>query len=146
MSLQRYSVQAAPEPDFNWLAQKTGCALTSDFNAIEALDEAGHIRGMVGYCAWTKNSVQMHMATESPSVWRTLLRPALEYAFVEVGVGICLGVIPDGNARSLRFAKAVGFREVHRVKDGWAKGEDLVVLELRREDCPLFLSDERRAA
>jgi L-amino acid N-acyltransferase YncA len=140
----RYQVRATT--DFEWLQRRTDCAVTSDFSAIEALDAYGRTRGMVGYCGWTENSVQMHMAVTAPSVWRALLRPSLEYPFAQVGVGVCLGIIPSSNVKSLRFAGAVGFEEKYRIRDGWDVGEDLVLLEMRKEDCRFLLSNERRAA
>lgn len=138
---KRLTVRAAPYSDFKWLAHRTGCAITTDFSAIQAVvlhpeDSTWYsIRGMVGYCNTTRNAVQLHMAVTSPIVWRTLLRPALEYPFLQSKKNICLGVIPEDNAKSIRFTKRAGFTEVHRVKDGWDMGVDLVVLELRKEDC-----------
>jgi hypothetical protein len=134
MTSQRLAVHAAPARHFPWLSDKTGCAITSDFSAIEALDEGLRIRGMVGYCNHTPNSAQLHMAVDSPIVWRSLLLPALAYPFVELDRSVCLGIIPANNLPSIRLARGVGFRPVHTVKDGWTQGTDLVVLELRRED------------
>ena len=144
--MTRYLVQAAPPADYGYLVARTGCALTSDFRAIEAMDGQERIRGMVGYCNWTKSAVQLHIAVEAPSVWRALLRPGLEYPFVECGRRVLLGLIAVSNKRSARFTRAVGFRDVARIKDGWEVGEDMVLFQLRREDCRFLLSDERRAA
>lgn len=128
-------VLAGTPGDFLWLQERTGCALTSDFNAVKAIDARGKTRGVVGYCNWTHNSVQLHMAVDAPVAWRSLLRPALQYPFEERGMEICLGIIPADNKASVRFASVVGFREVHRVKCGWSRTVDLLVLELRRADC-----------
>lgn len=137
-------VRAAPKSDWPWLVDRTGCALTSDFNAIEAIQllpgypeerDAYRVRGMVGYCNTTRTAVQLHMAVDAPCVWRALLGPALRYPFLQAQKRICLGVIPASNPRSLRFAQHVGFRETYRIADGWDEGCDLVFLELRREEC-----------
>lgn len=140
-------VRAAHPEHFEWLRQHTGCLVTPDFRALEAVDGAGHVRGMVGFAAWTENSVYAHMAVETPIAWRKLLRSALAYAFVEAGRGLILGIINASNARSLAFAKRIGFREAHRVKDGVRVGVDQVLLELRREECS-HIQDllKRRAA
>jgi hypothetical protein len=144
--LNRYEVKAATFDDFGWLARKTGCVVTSDMNAIKAIDASGKIRGMVGYCNWTKNCVQMHMAVDAPIVWRSLLRPALVYPFSEVGVGMVVGVIRGNNRPSLRFAKAAGLTEVWRLKDGFRAGEDWVFLQLLKEDCRYLLGNEAHHA
>jgi len=141
------TVQAAPFNHFGWLKVKTRCALTDDFTAVECVDDAsGVIRGMVGFCLWTPNSVQCHMAVETPIVWRHLLVPSLSYAFNEARVGRMVGVIPSHNDRSIAFAKRVGFQETHRILDGWAIGEDLAVLELTRHEASRWLCANRKAA
>jgi hypothetical protein len=138
-------VEAAKAQDFRWLQARTSCALTTDFTALKAVDSAGRIRGMVGFCNNTESATQAHMAVDAPIVWRSLLPAAMHYVFEQCRKDILLGAIPSGNARSIRLAQSAGLREVHRVRDGWAKGEDLVLLELRREECR-FLSKERMVA
>jgi L-amino acid N-acyltransferase YncA len=127
-------VRAAPPEAFGWLEGRTGCVLTRCARAVMAVDASGRIRGMVAYDSWTETAAFAHMAVDSPSVWRALLRPALEYAFVQLGRRLLLGTILASNARSMAFVEAVGFREVHRVRGGWAEGVDLVLWQLRRED------------
>ncbi|QSQ14045.1 hypothetical protein [Myxococcus landrumensis] len=127
-------VEAGHAAALRWLQERTGCVLTGTAKAVQAVDDTGRIRGVVGYDMWTVNAVQLHMAVDSPIVWRHLLRPALEYPFLQAGRSVLLGIIPASNMRSCAMARAAGFVESHRVRDGWAVGEDLVVHELRRED------------
>lgn len=128
-------VSAALPSDFGWIQERTGCARTNGFKAIKATDDAGRILGMVAYDGWTENAVQAHMAVDTPVAWRALLKPAFEYPFIQAGKSVILAIIPAGNARSVNLAKRFGFRETYRVRDGWATGEDLVLLEMRREEC-----------
>lgn len=138
-------VGAASREDFAWLEEHAGCALDEESSAVKAVDTRGRIRGMVGFESWTHNSVQAHMAVDTPIAWRALLPAALGYVFEEAGRGVLLGVIPAYRRDSLRFAQHVGFEVTHRVRDGWAKGVDLLLLELRREDCR-WLSSQGKAA
>lgn len=128
-------VQAAQPSHFAWLVERTSCAPTRGFRAIEAVDASGRIRGMVGYDCWTENAVQAHMAVDTPVAWRSLIPAVFEYPFLQARKGILLAIIPAGNRKSVRLASHFGFHETHRVRDGWATGEDLLLLELRREDC-----------
>lgn len=128
-------VEAATPEDFGWLVQRTDCGTTHGFKAIKAVDDAGRIRGMVGYDCWTRNAVQAHMAVDTPMAWRCLVRPAFAYPFQQCGLGVILAAIPAGNSRSVHLARRFGFAETHRVVDGWARGEDLILLEMRRESC-----------
>jgi hypothetical protein len=135
-------ISAGGTREFDWLKRRTGCAATDDFNTIKATDARGMVRGVVGYCNWTKNAVQVHMAADTPIVWRSLLRPALEYPFVQVGVGILLGCIRSKNASSISLVRTVGFEATHSIKDGHCKGEDLLFFELRKENCRYLLTPD----
>lgn len=142
----RLRVRAAPPEHLGWIVQRTGFAPTGGCRAIEAVDAAGRIRGMVAFDGWTENACHAHMAVESPIAWRALLAPAFGYAFDQCGRGIILGVVPAGNARSCALTRRFGFREVHRIKDGWAEGEDLVVHEMRKNECRWLNGHNRKAA
>ena len=136
---------AAPE-DFGWLVERTSAALTDHATGIKAVDESGRIRGMVVYDYWTPNACQAHMAVDAPIIWRSLLRPAFSYPFEELGRSLILGIIAADNPRSLAMAKRLGFRDVHRVDDGWAPGVPLIVHEMRRAECRWLSEPLRRAA
>lgn len=124
-----------------WIRQRSGAALSSKATGIVALDESGNIRGGVAFDGWTQNACHAHMALDAPIAARALLRPVFEYVFGQLGLGVMLGVIQSTNARSLRLAERLGFRKSYTMRDGWAKGVDLVFLELRREDCKFLRSE-----
>ena len=122
------------QADGAWLTARTGYAPSGDFRALVAIREDGTVAGMVGFDGWTPESVHMHIALEAPAAGRCLLRPAFAEAFAGARTR-AIGVIRGGNTRSLRVAQHLGFREVYRMVDGWAKGEDVVLFEMRREEC-----------
>lgn len=136
-------VIAGGERSARWIEARTGCVLTPQATMVSAVHQVAlspehelqRIRGVVAYDNWTENAVQAHMAVESPIVWRHLLEPAFDYPFRQCGKGVLLGIIPSHNSKSVEMTRSLGFRESHRVKDGWAKGDDLIVFEMRREDC-----------
>lgn len=128
-------VTAAELIDLPWITEATSCVLTPSARAIKAVDGRGRIRGMVAYDWWTKNAVYAHMAVDTPIAWRALIPACFEYPFVEAKREVMLALIPAHNAKSWGLAGHFGFRIVHTVRDGWAKGDDLHLLELRREDC-----------
>lgn len=128
-------VEAAELRDLEWLVERTKCAVTRGMRAIKAVDASGRIRGMVGYDGWTENAVTAHMAVDTAIAWRALIPACFEYPFLECGREVMLGIIPADNVKSWGMASSLGFRIVHRVRDGWAKGVELLLLELRRDDC-----------
>lgn len=139
-------VRAAPPEHWPWLLERVGLAPSVGFKAIEAVDEAGTIKGMVGYCGWTANSVQCHMAVDSPIAWRSLLAPAFNFPFVWAGRKVLVGIVSAFNERSVRMTRHLGFKEAHRIRDGWAEGVDLIVFEMRREECRYLFPSKRKAA
>ena len=139
-----WRVEAASRDDFMWLQQRTSCGMTDGFKAIKCVDGSGRIRGMVGYDGWTENAVQCHMAVDSPMAWRAMAAPAFEYPFQQAGKRVILGLIPASNAPSVKLAKRLGLRETYRVRDGWAQGVDLIVFEMRRDECRWL--QQRKAA
>lgn len=128
-------IRAAPWAHFMWLVERAGCTASTEFKAIEAVDENGRIHGMVGFDGWTENSVVMNIALDNPASFRHLLRPTFEYAFLQAKRGVALCMVRATNTRSARLCQKVGFREAYRVKDGICVGEDMILFEMRREEC-----------
>ena len=99
------------------------------------LFRSGRIHGMIGYGAWTENSCLMHIALDNPACFRSLLAWAFRYLFEMTGRGVAFATVRARNERSMRLCKRIGMREAYRLKDAIAVGEDMVLFEMRREDC-----------
>lgn len=127
-------VRAAPPEHYQWIAARASLILGPHFRALEALDGQGNILGMVGYDGWTPNSCSMHVAIENPIAVRRLLARAFTTPF-RLGRNVLLASVLSTNEKSLKFAKHLGFRQKARIQDGWSDGVDLLILELRRENC-----------
>ncbi len=117
-----------------WLCERIGYMPTLWLKCIANVSPEGKIRGVVGFDAWNGASCEMHVAGEGNWVTRELLRAVFDYAFNVAGLNVLIGMVPSTNARALRFDKHVGFEEVGRIRDG-VPGGDLVILQLRRENC-----------
>jgi RimJ/RimL family protein N-acetyltransferase len=109
---------------------------TGHFKGIVQLNDYYEIVAAVGYDHWTPNSVQLHIWIPRPAeMCRTFLREGFRYPF-EIGrKGLVVGLTPSNNAAALNFNRRVGFKEVYRMKDAWDKGVDVVVQEMRKENC-----------
>lgn len=131
-------VRAAPPEHYEWIGERARVAIGGEFRALEALD-GGQIVGMVGYDGWTPNSCSMHVAIEKPIAIRRLLRPAFGLVFDPrprgLGLGLVKGHVLSTNEKALKLDLGLGFREVGRLKDGWAVGVDEILLVMRRDDC-----------
>lgn len=135
------SIAAASPEALAWIEERTGVVLTRIARGVMAVDSAGAIKGVVAFDGWTPALAHAHMAVEYPAVWRQLLPEAMHYVFNEANRELFLGWILASNQRALKFVKSVGFRELLLIRDGWAKGDDVVLLELRKADCR-FLTRE----
>jgi len=132
--------------EFQWLVERSGCDITPGFKAIKVVDDSGKIHGMVGYGNWTANAVVLTIALDNPAALREVLKWGFRYPFEQCGRGIALAMVRGKNKRSLSLCNKVGFREVYRVKDGIEAGEDMVMFQMRREDCPWIPQAARKAA
>lgn len=139
-------VQAAHPSHYEWIEKRAGVSAGPMFRAIEAVDSAGRIHGMVGFDSWMPNSATLSIALDNPAAFRHLLAPAFRIPFVEFGRGLVQVIVLSTNAKSLRLVKHVGFKETHRVRDGWAVGADLVMFEMRRKDCRWLSENTKQEA
>jgi RimJ/RimL family protein N-acetyltransferase len=139
-------VREATRDRYAWIAQRAPLTAGTEFRAIEAVDAAGRIHGMVGYDGWTPNAVTMHIALENPAALRSLMEPMFRIPFFSLGRGVALASVLGTNARSLALVRHVGFREACRIRDGHSVGVDLVFFEMRREDCRWASESNKEAA
>lgn len=119
-------------PELAWLEQKLHLTLTRNAKGFAAWDR-GTVVGVVAYDLWTANSCHAHMCVLKPIAWRRLV-PLVFTAPFETR-GVLIGVIAQSNIRSRTLAVHFGFKETHRIRDGALAGDDLVVYEMRKEDC-----------
>ena len=106
-----------------------------DTKGVVAEHDDGTLAGVVLLDMWTLNSVQMHIGVVDPMCLRRLHREVAEYVFLTCNRKIMIGLTPSTNKKAIKLNKHFGFEEVHRVKDAVSDGVDIIVLELRRENC-----------
>lgn len=129
-----------------WLTSRAQSNASPDMKAIACIDHTGKIHGMAGFDGWTPNSVVVTIALDTPIAFKRLVWAIFDFAFVQARRGVVLATVKGSNERSLRLCAHVGLREVYRVRDGIAVGDDLVIMEMRREDCRWIAPSARKAA
>ena len=140
-------ITAAPPQMYAWLTSRAQTVAGPEMKAIIAFDpQTGKVGGMAGFDGWTNNSVVMSVALDSPIALRRIVHAAFEYAFLQAKKGVALATVKGSNTRSLALCRKVGFREVYRVRDGIEVGEDLVIFEMRREECRWIPEQMRKVA
>lgn len=129
-------IRAAPEAHVPWLAERANLAITPQLRCLEAMDEeSGSILAMVGYDGWMPNCCQMHVAVDRPFAAKRFLRAAFGIPFIETGRDLVVGWVLGTNQKAIDLDRRLGFRETYRVHDGWMRGVDLVLFEMRKNEC-----------
>jgi L-amino acid N-acyltransferase YncA len=102
-----------------------------------AVCDSGDIAGVCIFDSWTDAAAEVHICIENPMCLRNggLLKEMFGYAFNSCNRAMLIARIPEGNPKSLNFAKRVGFKEIYLIPDAIVQGEGLVGLQLKREDC-----------
>lgn len=126
-----------------WATERTGYEFAQDARGFRAVDKNGRICGMVLFDRWTPNAAQMHVTLDVPVAARCLIEPSFVLPFLVMRLGLVFGVTPADNEHATALAKRLGFRETHRIKDGWDEGVDLIISEMRRDECR-WLPDRRQ--
>lgn len=119
---------------FLWLSKRTHVQWSSDLRTIGLLDKDKNIAAVCGFNGHMGNCCQMHIAIEG-KLTRPYIRACFGYPFKTLGYACVIGLVAEGNKDALRFDQHIGFKEVHRIRQGASGGEDLIILEMRREDC-----------
>jgi hypothetical protein len=129
-------VRAATPQERSLLAGVVGVHLTPEARGIVAMDATNRtVRGGVLYDGWTDTACQVHMATASPLVWRSLLPAVFEYPFLETGRTVLIGNVRASNTASVNLTKHLGFTETCRIPDAAGPGDALIIFTMRREEC-----------
>lgn len=136
-------VEAAPREAAAWLEARAGWRYSDGVKLIQAVDGDGAIKGMVAFDYWTPNAVQGSVVLDAPIAARRLLKPAFDYVFNQCDRRVLIAMVAANNTRSRYLMRHLGFLEAHRIKDGWKVGCDVIVYEMRREECRYL---QRKAA
>jgi RimJ/RimL family protein N-acetyltransferase len=118
---------------------------SADFQAIGRMSDVTHEpMGVVAYNGFCGRVCSMHIAGEGNWISREFIRAAFDYPFRQLELEAVLSPLAATNHRAMKLDTHFGFREVHRVENGWEPGIDLVILQLRRSDCRYLEKDHGR--
>lgn len=130
-------IRAATSEEIDTICDEIGYAPSKHSKGVVIEDDEGMPGAAAIYDHWTHSAVQMHAWSKSPKYIfdPEFCREIFAYIFVQNAMMLAFAVTPCDNSPSLALAKFLGFKEVSRIRDGWKSGTDMVIQELRREDC-----------
>lgn len=117
----------------DWLCTRLERSCSPNMRCIGNVQN-GKIVAVVGIDDWDSASAQIHVAGFGNWVTRDFLWAVFSYAFVQAGINVLYGLIPEVNSTSRRFAKHVGFKESYMIPDAHQDG-GLMLVTLRKQDC-----------
>jgi len=108
---------------------------SNDLRALLWYSKKGTIDWVVGYNNWIGKTVQMHVVSLGEYNPKSMVYAAYEYPFNKWGVSIIFGVINSLNISSINLAVKAGFIEKERWEKMHDNGGDIVLMEMKKENC-----------
>lgn len=129
-------IYATNVEDAKFFCEKTSYIPTFNFRGMKDCTPLGEIKAMVGFDFWTPNSVQIHVWIGNPkNLSRRFIREVFTHLFVTCKKKLVVGVTPSDNSAALELNRRIGFIEKYRISEGWDDGVDMVLQEIRIENC-----------
>ena len=122
--------------DLEYMPSDARPKLCEDTRGIMAIKD-GVPQAMAVFDSWSINSCMIHIWIGNPFVLKHGFAEAVfGYVFSEEsGRELIIGITPSDNEKALKFIRHMGFTDKCKIKDGYAKGVDYVVTEMRKKHC-----------
>lgn len=106
-------------------------------NSVCSVADSGVLLAAALFDNWTHTAVTAHIWANKPQglFSKEFLEAIFSYPFIMCNKKVIVTTTPSNAKDSLAVSRAFGFRETYRIKDGWNDGIDMVIKEMRREDC-----------
>lgn len=129
------------------LLKEIGVQPSADMQAIFwANPKTNVIEWCIGYTSFLGKTCQIHVVNfKKKYTPRRLLWAAFDYPFNQVGVETLIGIVNSNNDLAMKYDQNLGFKEAYRFKGMHDDGGDIVVFEMKKQDCR-FLKEFRDAA
>ena len=131
---------------FGWLEERAKVTLARDARGFEAYRK-GKLVAAVAFDSWSQNACMGHIVIEDPMVLRHyFLQVCLTFAFEHADRGVMIALVAGSNTKSIKFCKHMGFTELSRIREGYSRGVDLILFEMRKKNCRWLLPLNAEAA
>jgi RimJ/RimL family protein N-acetyltransferase len=122
--------------DWAWVCEHNPILRVEDTSGIICYDEITDEKlGAAIFDNWTQNSVQMHVVGNFRAFKHGLMKEFTRYIFNDCDKEVIYAFIPSDNVRSRRLATRMNFTVLAVLKNGYKKGVDYLMVELKKEHC-----------
>lgn len=134
--------------EWAWAKRALNLIICEDSQGIVARDtDTGEIQAVCVADSFGADSCNVHIAVKNPFVIRRgFLHEVSRHLFLACGMKRLFGLVPENNAKALKFDKHIGFTEVARVPHGCGTDTDYVVMCMERAECRWLPEAQREAA
>ena len=143
---------AANSPELKQLAaeilqKEIGVQPSADLQALFwASPKTNEIEWCIGYTSFLGKTCQIHVVNFNKKYTpRKLLWAAFDYPFNQAGVETLIGIVNSNNDLAMKYDQNLGFKEVYRFEGVHDEGGDVVVFEMKKQDCR-FIKELKDAA
>ena len=128
------------EDDWSWVNARLPLDLSSSTTGLVAYNKADDERLAIMVCeSWTSNSVQCHIIIQHrAAIRRGFLNECARYVFTLTDRKMMIGIVPSNKTAALKLNKRLGFTHVGTIPNAFEDGNDAVILQLLRENCPYW--------
>jgi hypothetical protein len=118
----------------DWVSENTN-QYYSDMITLIGLEKNGELIAVSAYNCFNGTSCQQHMVIKKGEyMTRNFAWFIYYYPFVQLGLTLLIGILPEDNADIIKLAKHAGFEEKYRIDGGHPEG-DLLLCTMKKEDC-----------
>lgn len=94
------------------------------------------IEWCIGFTAFVGKTCQIHVVNFNKKYTpRKLLWATFDYPFRQLGLESLIGIVNSNNEQAMKYDQNLGFKEVHRFAGLHDDGGDIVVFELKKDEC-----------
>lgn len=129
------------------LFKEIGVQPSADLQAIFwANPKTNEIEWCIGYTSFLGKTCQIHVVSFGKKYTpRKLLWAVFDYPFNQAGVETLIGIVNSKNDLAMKYDQNLGFKEVHRFYGMHDDGGDIVIFEMKKQDCR-FIKELKDAA
>ena len=119
------------------LHKEIGVQPSADQQAILwANPETKVIEWCIGFTAFIGKTCQIHVVNFNKKYTpRKLLWATFDYPFRQLGLESLIGIVNSNNEQAMKYDQNLGFKEVHRFVGLHDDGGDIVVFEMKKDEC-----------
>lgn len=129
------------------LLKEIGVQPSADLQALFwGNPKTNEIEWCIGYTSFLGKTCQIHVVNFNKKYTpRKLLWAAFDYPFNQAGVETLIGIVNSKNDLAMKYDQNLGFKEVYRFEGMHDDGGDIVVFEMKKQDCR-FIKELKDAA